>query len=269
MRFCLLVLTVLSAVIMMTGCAVMDLSTLETAMPIAPARVQASGYVATGLDLATAVYSQQAYYGLPTNSHEDGTIFSGLAGLKIGVSVSPKADLIARYYKTGHGLDIDDLFVNSSSLHYRDRTTGMKLGGKALIYQENKNYVAVMPLYTRVRGVSTDYWTDDQGAILDDYEYRNLYNSDGIELQIIYTYKAGKVVQFSLAGKYNYNYYREVYHNVQSKAYHLNHYGIRGNVCVTGKHVFLFFELGEEFVPIHPGFTKAQPNIGWGLGLKL
>ncbi|MCK9308920.1 MAG: hypothetical protein PHH43_08165 [Candidatus Cloacimonetes bacterium] len=269
MRFCLLVLTVLSAVIMMTGCAVMDLSTLETAMPIAPARVQASGYVATGLDLASAADTYQSHHNLPNDSNdEDGDFFSSLSGFKVGISVMPKIDLIARYYISGDGLDENDLFP-SYNYHHEDKTTGLKLGCKALIYKKDKNYVAFMPLYTRVRGENKEYWSTAEGGIIQDNNYTNLYNSDGLEAQMLYTYKAGQIVQFTLAGKYNYHHYSEIYRNVHSKVFHLSHYGITGNICVTFKPVFLMFELGQEMVPIHNGSTKNQSTVGMSLGFKI
>jgi len=243
---------------------------LETAMPISPARVQASGYLATGLDLASAVVIEQLTEFHAASSHDDEirAEFSMLEGLKIGVSATPKIDLIAKYFVSeGHGND--NLFYAYSLYRHNDKTKGYKLGCKALLYSNKKEYVAFMPLFARVRGVSTEQWVDNYQEVPIEYNYKNLFNSDGFEAQMLYTYKAGKIVQFTVAGKYNYNVYSEEYRNRQSKKYYVKHYGITGNMNITISHAFLMLEIGNEFVPVINGNLTNQPLFGLCVGFKL
>ncbi|HPI26295.1 MAG TPA: hypothetical protein PLO57_07530, partial [Candidatus Cloacimonadota bacterium] len=44
----------------LSGCAMMDISTLDTAIPVAPAKAQIAPYQAIGLDISSAVYNENS-----------------------------------------------------------------------------------------------------------------------------------------------------------------------------------------------------------------
>lgn len=270
MRLSLLVLTVISLTIFMTGCAVLDLSTLETAMPISPARVQVSTFVASGLDLRSAVVIEEFSGSYVSPSHDDilDAIFTFTGGYKAGVSIIPKLDLIVEVYESCNEKD-----THNSKTKYNTQnsstTTGYKIGFKSLLSRKDKHYLALMPFFTIVNGADNERIYNNQYEEPFNRYYTNRFESRGIETQLLYTYDAGKVMQFTLAGKYNYNIYNEEYRSVKHGPYHIKHFGINGNMRITLNHVFLILELGQEFVPVVNGNLSSSPKGGICLGLKL
>ncbi|MDD2228539.1 MAG: hypothetical protein PHY48_03905 [Candidatus Cloacimonetes bacterium] len=113
----------------LSGCAVLDLSSMENAVPLKPKQVEASLYIANSLRGDSVADTEIDHPHYPYYQTDDLPARAGIiGGLKVNIGLTPKCELMARYYP-GHWDDDMDRDDNTSW----DSNAG-KLGLKYLYY---------------------------------------------------------------------------------------------------------------------------------------
>jgi hypothetical protein len=231
-------LLVLWLLMLLSGCAVMDLSTLDTAVPVAPAKVQVAPYQAIGLDMSSVVYNDEA--------QDDDEHFASVdlaTGIKANISVREDMDLQLRGY-IGTG-----------------KSRGAKLGIKKLVLHKGNHYMAIAPAFN---------WISDKPSDSEESDYKAF----GIELQLLNTYHIGGV-SITMVARGNYSRLmldRSIYGSISGtdiREYDIVHGGLRANLCLKAKHLYIIPEIGFEFVPVINGKLSMIPTLGWTIGLEL
>ena len=227
---------------LLTGCAVLDVASLEKAIPLAPKKVEVSLVRSEGLDLDSAVLS-------PDELDENGNTpvdykpdTGAVTGFQAALGLQNDMEIGTRFY--------------TASDNY-----GLKLFLKKLLNQSGKNYVAIEPALTYL---ATFTGKTDQ---------KHDYSAFGGELQLLYTHEASDLFAFTLIARTNVNRYEETHWNdngVQTShgTYTLAHGGIRGNVELRYRQFFFMPELGLEIVPVVNGPTGVALIYGIALGAE-
>jgi len=218
----------------LSACATLDISSLDTALPVAPAKAQIAPYQAIGLDLASAVYND-------SNENDDDRYASVdvASGVKANISLKPDLDLQLRgYIGTGN-------------------SRGFKVGVKKLVRTEGRHHLAIAPAFNYI---------EENPA-----ESAEKSRAFGAEMQVLYTQKWGRsAATFVLRG----NYERYLVNGWDWEAaadyheYDLVHGGLRVNLCIRSKHLYFIPELGFEIVPVINGKLSMIPALGYAIGVE-
>lgn len=218
----------------LSACAVIDISTLDTALPVAPQEYQIAVFQALGLDLSSVVYDEDS-------SDEPGASADLVSGIKTNISLNPELDLQARAY-------------------YSSNSWGGKLGLKKLIHQEGQNYLALAPAFSYVQEMNNENNYDVQVF--------------GAEMQILFSQKWGNQAgTIALRGNYN-KYLEDIRHDedepywVENKEYDVLHAGIRANLCLKYKFLYFIPEIGVEGIPVKNGVFTVLPSFGYAIGIE-
>ena len=230
-------------ILSLSACAVIDISTLDTALPVAPADFQLAAYQALGLNLASVFYDEDS-------SDEPGASADIVSGIKANISLNPELDLQARAY-------------------FSSNSWGGKLGLKKLMYQEGRSYLALAPALNYVQEMNNENNYDVQVF--------------GAEMQILFSQKWGNQSgTIAIRGNYN-KYLEDVRHYeelpdirpdeeghywVENKEYDIVHAGIRANVCLKYKFLYFIPEIGVEGIPVKNGVFTVLPSFGYALGIE-
>jgi len=232
----------LFSLLLLTGCAVLDISTLDTAIPIEANHVQIKYLNSAGLELSTTVITDSELENDPDVS-EYGAGMWPVVAWNAAIGLRDQADIGARFW-----LSTD--------------SRGGKLYYKKLMHQEGNTYLSLVPAINFVEGTSEDWETDER------------YHSLGGELQLLYTYKAGEYFRFTAAIRANYNRYTESTYDSNGDLYeqgpfNIVHWGTRANVMLKLGPLMIIPELGAEMVPVVNGEIDLLPTVGLGVGLEL
>jgi len=218
----------------LSACAVIDISILDTALPVAPETYQIAAYQALGLDLRSVVYDEDS-------SDESGASADLVNGIKTNISLNPELDLQARAY-------------------FSSNSWGGKLGLKKLMYQEGRSYLALAPAFSYVQETNNDNNFDVQVF--------------GAEMQILFSQKWGNQSgTIALRGNYN-KYLEDIRHDdeehywIENKEYDVVHGGIRANVCLKYKFLYFIPEIGVETIPVINGVFTVLPSFGYAIGIE-
>lgn len=234
------ILTALSA-LGICSCAVMDLSTLDTAVPLAKNHVNVMVGEGTGISVNTLLFGDEA-----ANDDLDDDLALPTYGITASYGVSEKVEVGGRYYTS---------FFN----------TGAKIYLKYLINHKENSYISLIPAGNYV------FYTDDT---YDDGDYYLKSSIYGTELQLLYTYQANQNLALTAGLRGDFSRYRErktLNDIVESERgpYNLFHYGLRTNMELHLGGLKLLPELGLEFFPLDDGEYKVIPLVAVGLGLEL
>ncbi|MFA7026294.1 MAG: hypothetical protein WC176_10590 [Candidatus Cloacimonadaceae bacterium] len=218
----------------LSACAVIDISTLDTALPVAPADFQIAPYQALGLDLRSVVYDEYS-------SDGRGASADLVSGIKTNISLNPELDLQARAYSASD-------------------SWGGRIGLKKLVYQEGRNYLALAPAFSYVQETNNG----------NNFDVRVF----GAEMQILFSQKWGNQAgTIALRGNYN-KYLEEIRHDdeehywVENKEYDVLHAGIRANLCLKYKFLYFIPEIGVEGIPVKNGVFTVLPSFGYAIGIE-
>ncbi len=225
----------------MAGCALVDVTTLDTAVPIPASHVQIKYAQSNGLDLSTAVITDDEMESNPDFDYEIGTWF--LTSLNLAIGLQNQSELGVRFWASTDS--------NGGKLYY-----------KQLIHQEGHGYVSIIPAVNMVKGFHDD-WNDEAR-----------YNSYGGEIQLLYTYMPADVIRLTAALRGNYNRYTESQYDdnglsYETGPYNIVHWGARGNLMLKLGPIFAIPEIGAEMIPIVNGDLNIMPVFGLGLGVEL
>lgn len=205
----------------------MDISMQETAVPLYPRNFEVSLYEGLGLDLESMLRE-----GSP-ESHLEGWF---VTGSKLGISLSPTADLTGRLYLSGY-------------------TLGGKLGSKLLVSQKGNNYLALIPALTAL---------SSRGEA----EYM-IYSSYGAELTFLSSWVLNPVMIPTLGARINYDYLIRENDNTETiDTYSLVHGGVTGSMRFVAGRMILHPEIGVEIAPMRGGVMKLFPTGSLGIGFQ-
>lgn len=219
----------------LSACAVLDISTLDTALPLAPSKVQIVPYQALGLDLKSVIQDE--------DSDDDSAraAVDGLSGLKLNISVQPELDLQMRAYAGS-------------------QSWGAKLGVKKLVRHEGRHYLAVAPALNWVQELEQNN--------------NSKIRAMGVEMQVIYSQALGKSAA-TVVLRGNYNKYREEieredngHYWQESREYDIASGGARVNVQFKYKQIFLIPEFGVEVIPVVNGRLSLLPTLAYAIGVE-
>ncbi|HOH98761.1 MAG TPA: hypothetical protein PL188_10720 [Candidatus Cloacimonadota bacterium] len=224
--------------ILMSACAVMDISNMDTAVPLRPDKsFDLAIYTGNGLDLSTAVNIEDD---IETEDDPFEATYP-VAGYKLNIGINPKLDLTGRW------------FIGNMSW-------GAKFGVKNLLWHEGKRYFAIQPSFTYLEGVGAE----DSEWFNNDREYM----SYGLENQFLFTVQPSKNFSCTLAARGNYNRLRMTLEDEGETYYNVFHGGVRGNLRLSLGPLYIVPEAGYEIVPIVHGDLRAMPVFCFAAGLS-
>jgi hypothetical protein len=224
------------------ACAVLDVSTLDTAVPLAPGKVRFGLQSTSGVDLST-FRPEEDYEGQDPGFENQEPQTQGT-------------------YTSWLSYGIDGTNEVTGKMWLSIASGGAKVYVKHLIHQQDKMYVSVAP------GATFVY------SLLEDDESEPRFSALGAELQVLATRKYSSNTSFTLAARGNFNRYQStVVNGINGEEdygpYNLINYGVRGNLELKLGPIILMPELGVEFVPRENDVPAVLPNAGIALGLEL
>ncbi len=231
---------------LLTGCAVMDTSVMDTAEPLQQGKIKAETFATTGLILESAVYDKED----EAEGHYRHAAMWPVMGLKFGIG-------------TAEDTEVGGKFWASIS------TTGAKVYLKSLIDRKDDVYYSVIPALTYT-GIDNDDAAYDEDEVPDtDQKYRSV----GVELPVLVTKKFSEAVSLTAALRMNYNYFTYQYVEEHGETVKHGPTGIvHGGVLVNSRFRLAFVvltpEVGVEVVPVVNGDITILPTGGLTLGLQ-
>lgn len=227
---------------LLTGCATMDLNTMDTAIPIYPDRVSISTYVGIGIDYSSPFFKGEEFLD-QEQLHSDFALQTDVCQvLKLGIPFNEKYEIQAKAYKAGY-------------------SWGAKAGVKGLVYHQGKHYIALMPMLTHISGEPKR--NEDDGT-----EYKDRYRANGLELTALSSHQLSKYFIGSLVARYNVSWYSEESNHIQYEDLTIFHGGLSGNIRVKVKAIILGFEYGVELLTDGELNFEATPFTAIRIGLQ-
>jgi len=238
--------------LLLSGCAFMDMSTQDTAVPIHPDLLCAAVYATQAIDLADTYYMEG-----PEELDPDVVDVDVMSGYKLGLGIFPRVDLIfnvADYSKksTDQGYNGEQAYMNYKSEHF-------ELGIKYLVGRDKNIYFSVLPSVYVVNSSAIGRKKD--GTMVDfDYFTR------GIETQALLTYKPSQYFSLTTVARANFNSIDKDINGTVYKALRSNSFGFRANMRLSYKFIHITPETGIETITIVHGkiIDKVIHSLGVG-----
>ena len=226
---------------LMIGCASLDVSTVDTAIPLYPQKVRFQVASSSGLSLDRIYLPNEDMLQIGYFEDDDDAPYSQLINsFTFVLPYDPETDLGFRFW----------FDVNS---------TGTKLSYKKLMFQQDNTYIALNPALTYLRSQWKDHDAQFQADAL------------GAEFQALFTYLVSQKFNTTLAFRSNYNYlnHKKTLPNQDMLDYSRNTYnfGVRGNAELKLGFLSYINELGMEAFPIG-GKIKLIPIVATGIGVS-
>ncbi len=229
----------------LTGCAVIDSTSLESAVPLQPGKVKVITYLGAGLDQNRMVYTP----GLAEDEDNQTTGNTQASlGLKLGLGIT-------------QGLEIDiSALANSSDLG--------KVSVKMLVIQDSTKAFSIMPGIYRYSGEGPLEFNPGGP----EYIFRGKYKSTGAELPFLFTVSNSKNTSATFCAKIGYNHLdysrKDNAGIIIDDGYYDSIYtGLLATFRLkVWKFVFLP-EIGAYAYPVKRGVFTIQPVLNFGLGM--
>ena len=227
---------------LLAGCAVLDVASLEKAIPLEPKKVEVCLVRSVGVDIDSAVLSpDELESGDSPADHKPQT--SPVTGFQVAVGLKNEMEIGSRFW------------VGSDNF-------GVKAFYKKLLNKSGKNYLAIEPALSYLATIEEESSDKD-----------HKYTAMGGELQLIYIHEASRYFAFTVVGRGNVNRYHEKHWDDAGSMYTYGPYlvahgGLRGNVELRLHPFFLIPEVGLEIVPVVHGKTNVLPIYGLALGAE-
>lgn len=160
------------------GCAVIDTSVMDSAIPLMGGEVKAMTYFISGIEQNSLVYTAE----FPEDDDND-RIANAKAdlGLKVGIGI-------------GNNMELD---ISTLAFSAPLGKAALKIG----IMDDGTNAVAIMPGVYSYKGTGPHEFNPGGS----DQRFEGEYESAGLELPILYTHREGKAGKISICGKIGYN----------------------------------------------------------------
>lgn len=211
------------------GCAMLDISTLDTAIPLERGQIEVSAWESSGVELDESLWDASV--------SELG--ISATTGLTFSVGIVDRGELSARLYTSGDKL-------------------GTKLSLKYLMGQDGKNYFALIP------GGNLVYYY----GLEDDLDKRGKLYGTELQILYTHRENRNVAWTAALRGNFS-RYLEEFSDSddivAENGPYNIFHYGIRGNLELGLSSFKLLPEIGVELFPVSMGEYRLAPIFGVGL----
>lgn len=239
----------LFVLIIMTGCAVMDTSVMDTAEPLEQGHVKMETFTSSGLILESTVYNEEEE-GFDYEDNPRKALIWPLIGLKFGIGVSDSTEVGVKGWASIGSI-------------------GAKAYLKYQLDRQDDVYYALMPALTYTGIDNNDSNTDDVDSSNRDYKYKSV----GVELPLLVTKKFSEYISLTAALRANYNYFQYQYidgngERIKRGPFNVVHGGVLGNARLKLIYLVLTPEVGIEVVPVINGDLTILPNWGLTLGLQ-
>ncbi|MCB5284050.1 MAG: hypothetical protein LHW45_00425 [Candidatus Cloacimonetes bacterium] len=209
------------------ACSIMDISMLDTAVPLQDKNLELTLYENLGVDLGTMMQ----------NNAQDQNLGGWLiTGFKTGLSVSPGFDLTGRIYTSGF-------------------MVGGKLGAKLLVGNTDFNYLALAPSLTALSSNGTAEGHSKYSSLGAELAFLSSWEV-----------KSWLVPTLGARVSYD-NLVRKSSSNPAGETQNLVHGNVSGSLRLNLGPVILHPELGMEVVPFAGGGLGFFPTGSLGLGL--
>lgn len=245
--------------LLLSACASLDMSHMQTAIPLGANHVDASVYLGSGINLNSTQEFSEIYdeiaatdtlnCSLDINNQsqwiEWGKIITTVnGGLNLAYGLGPKTDIFFR--------SIGDW--------------GCKLGVKQLLWNQEDSFIAIMPVvnYANMKFTGRESY---QGETV--FEADDRYLIYGAELHGIYTHKPNKITSLTVSPHISMTIFSRQYNGTDYGPYHVFHGGIKSNAKVNFLHLFLIGEFGLEALDTYRHGIIAVPNYALALGINL
>jgi|GEM_PF-6113932 len=245
----LLFLGIVGSLLLFSGCATLDTSTLETAKTLNDRSVEACAISTMNLNLNSAVNVEQNH-SLDVDSHDDKNELSMamVVGTKLNLKIIPGLDFCGRIYSSG------------SHEHW-----GTRLGIKKQLYHAGKSYLALMPSYSYLKGTQTEFFGNPGGGS-EHYSYS--FDAKGFDVQVLYTYEMSDTYDYTFALQNSWHSYKEVYNGVHYGPYDIWQGGLTASIRKSVWGCYLQPELGLDMVRDTDGVLKAYIPVSLGFGYR-
>jgi hypothetical protein len=257
MRYWLAIIAALILLLLLNACAVMDINSMETAVPLKPGKAELSIYEGHGLDISSAVViDESSNSSFASHDVNKDAYTSLLSGVKANIGIVPKLEFSGRAYFSR--------LWNIEFLEYSNTQTtkGYKAGLKVLCKSNKYLYLSLLPSVNIVNGKSRERSSQQP-------DIYGSYNSYGLELQVLGSFVPIKQITFTGVCKFNRDYYSEVYNGVSYGTYAINHMGIRANLKLLLWVPFIIVDVGNEFVPVVNGNNTNLTSFAIGIGMRI
>lgn len=222
-------LALTAALALSAGCAMLDISTLDTAIPLERGQIEVSAWESSGVELDESLWN--------ANVSELGV--SATSGVTFSYGIADRGELSARLYTSGDKL-------------------GTKLSLKYLIGQDGKNYFALIP------GGNIVYYYD----VEDDLDKRGKLYGTELQILYTHRENRNIAWTAALRGNFS-RYLEEFSDSddivAENGPYNIFHYGVRGNLELGLSSFKLLPEIGVELFPVTAGEYRLAPIFGLGL----
>jgi len=231
----------------LSGCAVIDTSTLDTAIPLKPGKIKVMTYAVSGVEQNSLIFSP----GLPEDDDNDRVAGSKMdLGIKLGVGVG------------------DHVELDASALAFSSPLG--KLALKVNILDNGTNAISLQPAIYSYRGTGPEHF--NPGG--DDRNFRGKYRSNGSELPVLLTHRNTANSNVTLCAKLGYNslhYERRDLANqlADSGDYDSFYGGLLANAKIKFWKIAIIPEGGVYAVQVHQGKFSLVPVLNLGLGFDM
>jgi hypothetical protein len=230
--------------ICLAGCAVMDISTLDTAKPMYPDRVKADVYLNVAPNYSSGFFltdEELTYVQEHDDFYSNDLSASLLSGYRLGLAINERLDIHARYYETG-------------------LCRGGKIGIKSLIHHSDNVYHAFLPTITFMVGKSNHMANGEN--------YVNRYSSLGGEFSYLASNEMSRYFTATASARINASIYDQNVFNKDFETKTIVHGGLCGNLRLKISPIYAIFEIGIEALTNHEMDVTLSPNSGMAIGLQ-
>lgn len=229
------------------GCAVIDTSVMDSAIPLKGGEVKAMTYFISGIEQNSLVYTAE----FPEDDDNDQTANAKAdLGLKVGIGIGKNMEL-----------DISTLAFSAPL-----GKVSLKIG----IMDDGANAVAIMPGVYSYKGTGPHEFNPGGS----DQRFEGEYRSAGLELPILYTHREGKAGKITICGKLGYNSldYKRI-DNHYPVTYTGEYETIYGALVINPQlkiwKIVLSPEGGIHGIKTDNGKFTLVPTLNLGLGIEL
>lgn len=237
----------LGLLIVLSGCAVIDTSVMDSAIPLKAGEVKAITYLDAGIEQNSLVYT-------PVIVDEDNNTTSAGSkpdlGLKIGVGLGGNTEL-----------DVSTLAFSAPL-----GKASLKIG----LWDNNTSAVAIMPGVYSYRGTGPHEFSPGGSDLM----YRGEYKSTGVELPVLYTRREGTSGRLTLCAKLGYNWLNYTRRDIADDVIDSGeHEGLYSGLVVSAQlklwKIVLITEGGAYAIKVLRGKGTVVPVLNLGVGIDL
>lgn len=254
-------LMILIALLLLSACAISDLSMMQTAVPTGGGAVKASAYMGNGMNLYPTQDFREIYNAIAASDTVDYFLEfvtpkdwlhwgkereATVSGLCVNIGITDDTDIIAKAFVSG--------------------SFGYTLGVKHLIHQSQGKYFAIMPVFS-VSKSSNMTSNSSEGQTVFYADDKNVVSS--LEIHGIWSETMSPKVLITFSPHLSFTRLNRTYNSKEYGPYYIPHAGLRGNLRYTWKRIFFTGELGLEMVGKHSSGLMMVPSYACEMGLNL